>query len=172
MSGRLEHSPARIVQEFLILYGYGIDPDDWPETQDIPNDQWPIYHGRGPDRPDDIIEVSGVVGRDFGYTQPNSERQEMHGVQVLVRGHDDGRAFLKAQDIAVLGLDKVNRVTVAIGGTEVGSGTGTGTGSGGTYYLLESVARTSEARFGGRDTPQGKRVFYTINCLASIRQCF
>jgi hypothetical protein len=173
MPGRLEHSPARIIQEFLILYGFGIDPNDWMQSGDIPNGVWPIYEGRCPDRPDDIIQVTGTVGRDFGYTQLDSERQEMYGIQILVRSHKDSYAYLKAQDIAVLGIDRIRRVEFAIGGTEVGSGTGTGTGtgSGGMRYIIHSVFRTSEAKFEGRDTPQGKRVNYSINAIASIRMC-
>lgn len=172
MSGRLEHSPARVIQEFLILEGFGIDPDDWPEDQDIPNGVWPVYRSREPDRPDELIRVSGSVGRDFGYTMVDSERQEMYGVQIMVRSFDDDYAHLKANNIATLGLDKINRYNLCLGGTEVGSGTGTGTGSGGVCYLIASVARTSEAQFEGRDTPQGKRIYYTINCLATIRQCY
>lgn len=172
MSGRLEHSPARIVQEFLILEGYGIDPDDWPQDRDIPNGIWPIFRGRESDRPDELIRVSGTTGRGFGDTQVDSERQEMYGIQIMVRSHDDDYAHLKANNIAVLGIDKINNYNLSLGGTEVGSGTGTGTGSGGVYYIIRSAYRTSEAQFEGRDTPQGKRIYYTINCVVTIRQCF
>lgn len=168
MSGRLEHSPARVVQEYLILNGFGTDPDDWPDDgTDIPNGVWPIYRSRDPDRPDDLIQVNGATGRGFGYTQPDKERQEVYGIQIIVRSFDEAVGHLKASNIAVA-LDRINREIITLAVSEAGSGTG----SAGSTYLLQSVERASEATYEGRDTPQGKRNEYSINCLVTLRQCF
>lgn len=171
MPGRLEHSPPRIIQEYLIQYGYGTDPNDWPDDgTDIPNGIWPVYESRDPDRPDDVIQVNGTSGKNFGYTQVDSEREEIYGIQIIVRSLNNGIGFRKASSIAVLGLDRINRVPITLSIAEVSTGAGAGTV--GVDYIIHSVERTSEATFEGRDTPQGKRIEHSINCLATIRQCF
>lgn len=177
MPGVLYHSPERVLMEYLVLQGFGIDPDNYVPPQsveipgeplqqfDIPNGVWPIYDGREADNPDDVVRIIGTTGRSFGYTQVDSERQEMYGIQVYVRGLDKGQAFLKCNNIA-LALDHITRETVNL---PVGEVSGTGTSS--ANYLIESVARTTEVVFAGRDTPQGKRIVYTSNALVSLRMC-
>lgn len=169
MSGPLSHSPSRIIEEYFILEAFGIDPNDWPGSGDIPNGQWPIYAGRMPDRPDDAINVNDTVGRDFGYTQMDSERQEMYGIQVMIRALDQDVGWRKSQNLA-MALDRITRYPVVLSSAETGSGTGPG--SMGVNYLIHSVFRTTQVIDLGRDTPQGKRQLFTINAIATIRQCF
>lgn len=177
MSGVLYHSPERIIMEYLVLQGFGINPDDYNPPQpveipgeplqqfDIPNGLWPIYDGREPDNPDEVIRLIGTTGRSFGYTQVDSERQEMDGIQVYVRGLDKGKTRLKCLDVA-LALDRITREQINL---PVGEVSGTGTSS--ANYLIQSVSRTTEVVYAGRDVPQGKRIVYTTNALTVIRMC-
>lgn len=164
MPGLLMHSPQRIVGAVFANLGFGTDPDT------DPSGVWPIFDGREPDRPDNLIRVSGTRGRSFGYTQPDSEREEWNGILVYVRASVDNTAWQKVMQLA-LGLDCLTRYGVLLPLPDSGTpDTGTGT-AGSARYEIASVLRTTEPVFIGRDVPEGKRVCYTVNALVSLRQC-
>lgn len=159
MPGQLNHSPSRIIKQFFIDEGLGSDPDT-----DL-GGEWPVYRGREPDRPDSLIRVHDTEGTAEGYTQGDSERQERHGVQVLVRSVNDDIGYLKARTLA-LALDGITRYHLTV------DADGTGTADAGARYQITSVTRTSDVIPLGSDTPQGKRLLFTVNALVSVRQCF
>ncbi len=172
MPGFLPHSPQRIIAAYFVGIDLASDPDVSPlDPNGFPSDPWPIYSSREPDRPDEIIRIIGTVGRSFGYTQPDSERQEMNGIQIMVRSTDDNLAWTRLQHLA-LSLDNINQLMIRLPlPTDSPLTTGTGT-DGSILYQVHSVYRTTEPTFIGRDTPQGKRVLYSVNALASIRHCY
>ncbi len=157
MAGFLQHSPARIIAELLIGGGHGTDPER------SPNGIWPIYTGNAPDRPDEIIKVTLTAGMDDGYTNPNKERQEKPGIQILIRSVTEEEGYYKAQTIAIF-LDQVQRTLVNIAELEdVGTGTMT--------YILHSIMRTTNVIAIGSDVPAGKRQLFTINAIVTLREC-
>ncbi len=156
MPGLLYHSPARIVAELLIHAGYGTDPER------TIGGNWPVYVGKEPDEPDEIIKVSFTQGRDFGDTADN-ERQEWHGIQVMVRSLNEEEGFYKIQRIALF-LDQVHRTLVDIAQIEE-AGTGT------TEYVLNGITRTTNVLPLGSESPQSQRQLFTVNAVAVIRLC-
>lgn len=157
MAGFLQHSPARIIAELIIAGGYGTDPER------TVNGDWPIYTGNAPDRPDSLIKVTLTAGMDDGYTNPNSERQEKPGVQILIRSVTEEEGYYKAQQIAIF-LDQTRRRLVHIADIE---DIGTGTMS----YILHSIMRTTNVIALGSDVPAGKRQLFTINAIVTLREC-
>ncbi len=157
MAGPLQHSPARIIAELLIAGGFGSDPE-----RSI-GSAWPVYIGREPDRPDQIIKVSNTAGMDDGFTHTEGERQESPGIQIMVRSVIDETGYYLAKRIAGF-LDQVQRTLVAIAELEdIGTGT--------IEYSLSSIMRTSDVLSLGSDTPAGKRQLFTINAVYSVRMC-
>lgn len=158
MPGPLEHAPSHVLLEYLVAEGFGVDPDDDEDGA------WPIFKSRHPDRPDDLIRITDTEGISNGDTQVDGERQEQHGVQILVRGVDDAEIFGKIRAIAVH-LDRIKREVVDVPSVS------TGTGSSISQYIIHAMQRTSGVIALGTDVPQGKRFLYTVNYLCSIRQC-
>lgn len=157
MAGFLQHSPARIIAELLISGGHGTDPER------SPSGAWPIYTGNAPDRPDELIKVTLTAGMDDGYTNPNSERQEKPGIQILIRSVTEEEGYYKAQQIAIF-LDQTRRTLVHIADiADVGTGTMT--------YILHSIMRTTNVIALGSDVPAGKRQLFTINAIVTLREC-
>lgn len=156
MPGFLYHSPARIIAELLIGAGYGTDPER------TIGGAWPIFVGREPDGPDEIIKVSFTQGKDFGDTADN-ERQEWYGIQIMVRANTEEEGFYKIQRIALF-LDQVHRTLVDITQIEA---VGTGT----TEYILNGITRTSNVLPLGTESLQSQRQLFTVNAVAVIRLC-
>lgn len=170
MPGLLLHSPARILMELLVDHGYGVDVDD------DENGAWPVFVSRSPDRPDNVIRVFDTAGVSHGDTQPDGERQEDYGFQIMIRAATHEVGYAKALAISVF-LDALAREIVHIPELGTGSGTGTGTGTesgtGSAFYeyLIHAVMRTTNVIAAGSDVPQGKRQVFTINGLVSLRMC-
>lgn len=167
MPGSLKHSPHRVIQQLVVDLELAVDPEDWMADHDadaIPNAVWPVYYAREPDRPDDLVRVRGTEGVSSGWTQVDGERQERHGIQIMVRGRDDDLTEHRARHIAIA-LDRVHRQFVTV------LDPNTGTGSDATVYIVHSFDRTSGVIPLGLDTPEGKRSLFTINGVTAIRQC-
>lgn len=174
MPGLLQHSPARIIGAYFATLNVASDPDSNPGAP------WPVFDNRYADEPDNVVCVSDTRGRDFGYTQPDSERQEMNGIQVFVRSASTSIGWQKIVQLALV-LDGLTNYHISLplpddGTVDTGTGTGTGTGPidpgpGSARYQIASVLRTTECVCLGRDTPEGKRVCYTVNALVSVREC-
>lgn len=154
MPGPMEHSPAYIILQALVDAGYGSNPDDGIGD-------WPIYDNRESDEPDDVIRISDTQGIDHGYLQPDGERQEMEGIQVMVRSADKDDGWKKSRQIAMF-LDGINflRVTLDSIGT-----------AGDKDYVIQCVERTSNIIPLGADVPAGKRSRFVINGLVTLRMC-
>lgn len=165
MAGLLKHSPARVIKQYIIDQALGSDPDADDENDRTP---WPVYRGREPDKPDDLIKVSDTQGTDDGFCQVDSEQQKHHGIQVMVRSTDYDEGYRKALDIALL-LDQANRASVSV---ELITEDDTGTGGFPVYvYEIASIKTTTDVIPIGTDTPQGKRLLFTFNAIAAIRLC-
>lgn len=165
MAGRFQHSPARLVQEFLVVEGYGTDPEtDFNETTDEYG-PWPVFRGREPDRPDDVVKVSDTTGRDDGFDNVSVEQCVHHGIQVTVRSADYDEGYRKLNQIAVA-LDELSYYLVT-----VTNDSESGTGSESWLYQIESVKRTTDVTPIGPDTPQGKRLLFTFNAVGTFRMC-
>ena len=160
VEGELYHSPARIVAELLISAGFGIDGQD--VVGDAPAGSWPIYIGREPDRPDDIIKVSNTVGRSFGDTMVSKIHHENPGIQIMIRARNEERGYLKSRAIATF-IDQVNNNLVTITREESGSAEIT--------YSLHAINRESNVFALGFDTPMSKRQLFAVNATCTIRLC-
>lgn len=166
MPGVLYHTPARIVKQLLIDLGLGADPDATLEADRTP---WPVYRGREPDRPDDLIKVSDSTGPVAGDTMVDSECQERGGFQVTVRSADPETGYRKAQEVAVA-LDRVRCATVSLPlPAGVGTNVGTGTGDDYSLYFLSAIKRTTNVISIPTEVPQSKRTLYTVNFHAPFR---
>jgi len=146
MSGSLVHSPAQILQYLLIQLSQGTLPSD--------AGSWPIYTSETPNKPDICITTLDTSGMDAGRTSPDNERQEFHGIQVLIRASDHSSGYTKSRAIAIA-LDGVARISTTISSS---------------VYHIQSIKRTSDVIVVGTDKPEGKRSLFTVNCLATIRQ--
>ncbi len=167
MAGTLYHSPQRIVHQLLLDLGLASDPQD-PFLTDDNYLPWPAFKGREPDRPDEIVKVSGTVGTDDGDCM-DGEHQEHHGIQIMTRSYDDDRGHYKCREIAVA-LDHVDGVTVVVQ-DDSSPALATGTGGAIATYVVAALKRTSGPIPIGPDTPQGKRLLFTVNFIAAIRLC-
>lgn len=152
MPGALQHSPADVIRQLIIDSTLGTNPDLTTLLA------WPVYRGRDPDRPDNLIKVSDTQGRIFGSIQTDGELQEHHGIQVMVRSVDYSTGYVKARAIAVM-LDGVNEELVAM------------TPGTAFDYIVHGVTRTSDVIALGSDVPQGKRQLFVINATTPIRLC-
>lgn len=149
MSGSLTHNPALVIRQVLIDLGLGSDGGS----------TWPIYHTNEPDTPDSVITVFDQAGLQQGRTMPDSERQEAHGIQVLVRHPDEETGYAKARAIAIA-LDGVRQRSVTI--TEE-AGTGT------TDYKVWGIRRTSGVLSLGKDKANDYSNLFTVNALVHLR---
>lgn len=167
MAGLLQHSPSRLIQEFLVLEGYGTDPEnDYDEINDAYG-EWPVFRGREGDRPDDLIRVSDTQGTMDGTDQVSSEECIHHGIQVMVRSADYDEGYRKANRIAVA-LDRIQYYPIELAGEPYP----TGSGSEVFLYRIQSVKRTTDViPVGPVDTPQGKRLLFSINAIGTFRMC-
>ena len=163
MPGALNHSPAKIVRDLLVANapnGLALGSD--PESAGT----WPVYYSRrteteestvaAADRtPDNTITVfDSANARDAGSTMTDGERQEHHGIQIMVRSAKDGTGWAKARAIAVA-LDAVKltdgyRVTI-----------------GGSTYVIDCFDRTTDVISLGKE-PNSNRRLFSINLVAML----
>lgn len=161
MPGRFYHSPARVLQQFLTDYGLGTDPELGTTGDEY--GEWPIFRGREPDRPDDLIKVSDTTPKSDGDSMVDGERQEHEGIQVFVRSYDYDIGWRKINDVCQV-LNAVARDAVSVElPTELGTA--------GANYQIAACTKSSGPAPTGPDTPQGKRLTFTANYLVSIRMC-
>ncbi len=151
MSGLLDHEPCRIIRQAIIdVIGEGVGTAG--------NAQWRVFYDREPDGPrgkvnDNIITVIGTQGRDNGRNHNDGEREEQHGIQIIVRTNDSLAGAKKARDIAVK-LDK----NVKWSSVTIGSAT----------YRIWSVNRTSAVLPLGKD--EDGRYRFSINAVVPLEQ--
>lgn len=158
------HSAARVIQQLLIDAGYGTDPQD-ATGDDSSYGEWPVFRGREPDRPDNLIKISDTTPILYGDTMVDGENQDHCGVQVMVRGqvYDDD-AYRKVNAVARF-LDRLSCRTVTVEIDDAGTGSLTEV----TYYLKAITRRSGPIPLGPVDTPAGKRLVFTVNYTLPLR---
>lgn len=147
MPGTLDHSPADVVRRLLIDLGLGAAPP-------AASSAWPIYTGGEPNLPDQAITVTDTEGRGHGRDQVTGERQEHHGISIMVRAATFPAGYAKARDVATA-LDAQYQDVTTLGAAR---------------YLVHAVTRTSDVFSLGKESPQSKRSLFSVNALVSLRQ--
>lgn len=146
MAGLLTHSPALVIARLLIDLGLGSSYNS--------NLAWPVFVGREPNLPDEVITAFDTAGRNLGSLMAG-EQQEVHGVQVRVRALRQDTGYVKARRIAV-SLDSVTYKIVTV--------------SGGNNYLVNNVNRPGDVIYLGEQKPESSRFIHVVNILAHVRQ--
>lgn len=145
MAGALTHSPADVLAVLLADLGL---------VARSPTGSWPAFVNNRPDGPDSAVIFTDTEGRLGGKTQPDSEVQTAHGVQVYVRAAEHATAYAKANALAVA-MDTVTHRLTRLGGVR---------------YVVKNVSRTGDVIRLGNATPESSRQALTINVLVSVRR--
>lgn len=153
MPSELIHSPADILRYLFIVKGTGTLPLD--------SGAWPINVAQQPSDPDECITLFDTVGVQHGRTAPDKERNEHHGVQLLVRSADHATGWAKARAVAVAADKNVLHDLVTIGSDR---------------YCVKTVVRRGGVLALGSETPlQGfgkmsvsKRLLFSVNFTTHI----
>ena len=142
MTGVLNHSVSRIIQQLIIDLGHGFAPG---------GQTFPVYYSNLPDQPPDAMCVvesePRVNGRDM--VVGNSVMQYGFQLQIRSNGHTTGDD--KRRDIVVAFDQDVDNKTVTLGANS---------------YTVHAVNRVTDIDLGKEDGT--KRYFFTINATASI----
>lgn len=146
MSGFLTHSPARIIRQLFVDVGLGAEPVN---TLTV----WPVFSGREPDLPDNCITIRNTQGTSFGFTQTNGQLQEMHGIQVRIRGVTEEVAYGKARAIAVAMDESILDATVIVANS---------------VYHVQSITRIGAPLDLGKEVPKSQRNLFTINATVVV----
>jgi hypothetical protein len=146
MSGNLDHSPAQVIQHYLIDQGLAFDPADGVD--------WAVYHGHRPPEPDNCVTLYDVPGTKDGRKMVGGEVQEHVGIQIAVRSTNVAAAYLKCKNILINFDSQVNRTLVSIGSVT---------------YRIQSISRTTDVINAGREPDSGCHLS-TANVTASLRQ--
>ena len=152
MTGPLTFSPADVVAQLLIDFGFGTDP--------LLDEDWPVYVSEEPNSPDDVITVYDTTGLTHGSSQIDGEVQEHEGVLIRIRSTDFDIGHRKQDEIKV-GID----TTIYRNTVEISSVLGTGT----DQYFVQKVTRISMTG-GFKESPASKRNVFTINVVVNLRQ--
>ena len=147
MPGLLTHSPAKIVQQLLINNGLGTAP--------VAGDAWPVYVSSEPDLPDQVITVSNGVDQIVGFSQPDRQCEEFHGIQIRVRGLNNSDTHTKIHEIAIALDQDIYRQEVVIDSST---------------YCVHSINRTSGPFDLGKNVPNSRRSLFTVNGLSYLLQ--
>ena len=146
MSGNFDHSPAQVIQNYLIDEGLAFDPADEVD--------WAIYHGHRPPSPDNCVTLYDVAGTIDGRVMVGGEVQEHAGIQIAVRSDNVADAYLKCKNILINFDSEVNRTLVVIGSIT---------------YRIQSISRTTDVINAGREADSGCHLS-TANAIVSLRQ--
>lgn len=138
------HPPSKIFQQLLVDLSLGTLPSS--------NGAWPVHPEDEPDTPDNCITVETTVGVGSGSLMVNGEIQGTVGIQVRVRSNDRSAGWVKADAISTDLAESVALRSVSIGGRA---------------YRIWQVTPGDVLPI-GRDSPQGRRHLFTINCTATI----
>jgi hypothetical protein len=152
LPGILYHSPALIIARLMIGLGIVADPDVSPLGA------WPVYTSNEPSSPDNCVTVYDTLGRDYGRTMIDGERQEHHGFQVRIRSVDHPTGYAKARALAVA-LDAKAVWHVTVSGEQLSPHS----------YCVWSVSRTGDVIDLYKNVPRTKRDVFTFNATTSIR---
>lgn len=141
------HSPADILAALLVAQSQGGDAEASP----LP--AWPVYVTDEPGAPDNVLTVFDTAPVLNGRRMADGVQVQHYGLQVRVRGAAPAAGWAKARSLAVFLAETVrlNRVTLEA-----------------SQYLVSAVSQTSLLSL-GKESPESKRVLYTVNCLAAMR---
>ncbi len=142
----LLHSPANVLAQLLVDMGQGTAPEE--------SDAWPVYTAKEPNLPDNCITCYDTSPREDGRVHTDGERQEHQGVQVRVRARTHPAGYAKIRALATALDQYVYQALVSLDGAE---------------YLLWSVSRTGGILSLGVDSPNTRRVLFTLNAVLTVR---
>jgi len=144
----MNDSPARILKQWLIDNGYGVDPETDPVSD------WPIYVGQMPDTrsvKDRAIAIYDPAGTSEGRIQRTGETVIHPGLQIRVRDREYEDGYRKTSEISVALDDMLWEYTL------VNS----------TDYVIQAVHKTPIIPLGPE--PEGRRrTEFIINAIATI----
>lgn len=143
------HSPAQVLRQLLIDFGFGFDGTT------LPAPAWSCYASSEPDVPDNCITVYDTAGQTFGREQNLGDTLEHYGLQFRVRSSVYDVGFVKTR-----ALSKMLDESVRLNTVNVDDAT----------YLVYSVNRTGPILPLGKDTPASKRNVFTVNATAAMRR--
>lgn len=147
MSGPLNHNPAEVIVKMLEDNGYCT----YPSLQA----DWAGYTSYLPDTPDNAICTYDTVGLRHGRTMPDGETQMIHGVQVSLRGVNDGVVRQKARAIYSFFDLHVHNASVLM--------------EDGSVYQVIAVHNQGDPISLGTESTTSTRRLYTLNTLVSLR---
>ena len=148
MTGSLTHSPAYVIRQLLV--------DESLAT--IRTTTWPAFVSSMPDGPrvpDNAICLYNTTARGHGRALTDGEQQGHEGIQVLVRAsnYDDGRT--KTQAVKEKFDTGVYRQLVVVGSS--------------TYHV-QSVSCVGSIIDLGNESPESKRLLFSLNATVSLQQ--
>lgn len=142
----MTHSPADVIRRLLIQLGLGSDPPAAP---------WPVYAGKEPGVPDNVITVRTTEGTDDGRDMISGEVWGHPGFQVRVRASDYVTGRTKADAIGDALATGVYQTVVAIGASR---------------YFVHAVTHIGDVIDLGAETPSSQREVFTLNATCVVRE--
>lgn len=152
MPNTLLHSPALIIAKALTALNLGTEVPTDPMT---PLSPWPVYAGKEPSAPDNVITVYTTVGTDDPREMFGTLHQH-YGFQVRVRAAKAEDGEVKGYAIRRALAEDVTKSTVYVG-------------SANTPYYIQCCARIGQLLDLGDDKPQTARRLFTLNAVATLR---
>ena len=146
MNEPLLHSPADVFRRMLIALGKGVNPDASPVGA------WPIYCGKEPNLPDNVITVYNDVGQESGRVMQGDQIQ-YPGFQIRLRAVSEVVGYPKLSNIAVALDNNTNRVNVTMPDT--------------TTYRINWVERDKIIPLNQND-PTSRLYLFTLSGYMSI----
>lgn len=149
MSGRLQHSPAKIIQSLLIARALGTS------AALDPLQGWPVYAPTEPGIPDDVITVTGTSNVTHGRNHNTGQVGEHYGLSIRIRSAIEEDGYDKANEIATELNEDVYKIIVTLETVD---------------YCIQSIRAVNGVLYIGYQTPESKRHVHVLNCLADIAQ--
>ncbi len=138
-------SPAQVVQEYLIVEGFGVRP---PTTN-----PWAVYFSYMPDTPNEAIMAYNTAAREDGRLLRTGESITHPGLHVRIRGRDNTTVYAKAWAIARR-FDIINQYTLVLADYS---------------YLIEAVSRNGDPIDLGREEGTG-RFLFGVNARITLKE--
>lgn len=138
--------PADIIRRLLIDSDLGSDGGG--------SEDWPVFVGFFPGKPDEALCVYDTAGRFDGRIMATGERIEHPGIMIMVRGKDYPAVWVKANEIALM-LDVQRHISIAMSAED--------------RYTLHNVSRSGAIMpLGVEEEGDRRRHLFTINSTVTI----
>lgn len=144
MSSSYPHSPAMILRAALIARADGSLPTDL--------DDWPIYVGQMPDKPDEIVCIMDTTGQLDGRTQVDGVVHSHPGVQLRIRSNLYPTGYAKA-NLLRIALQEIRGLVVTIESSS---------------YTILVVSQIGDILSLGKSEEINKRDLFSINAQMAI----